>query len=65
MSLLKSVIRVTERSQRTCSLKYDGYSCFPFGRVVRHESSDNPTDRAGEYPCINTETGRARCLISQ
>ncbi len=25
MSLLKLVIRVTERSQRTCNLKYDGY----------------------------------------
>ncbi|BDA52398.1 hypothetical protein NUITMVR1_00570 [Raoultella ornithinolytica] len=25
MSLLWSVIRVSERSQRTCSLKYDGY----------------------------------------
>ncbi|KHN49479.1 hypothetical protein OI69_17930 [Pectobacterium fontis] len=25
MSLLKSVIRVTERRQRTCNLKYDEY----------------------------------------
>ena len=45
MSLLRSVIRVTERSQYTCSLKYDGYSKDSFtarhrARVILSASSD-------------------------